>query len=447
LQQLMACGIDIPGGLLNVGILQDLRFAFRTLRKSPGFAVSTILILALAIGANTVVLGAFDALIVRPLNIPDGESLYEIGRVNQENESYPSYLDLCGRNRTFDGLAAILFAQEGLDTGDGASLVWGYKTSGNYFDVVGIQPYLGRFYHASDEHGANSAPYIVLAHAFWHTHFHDDVGVVGRSARLSGHSAIVIGVAPPGFRGTLVGFSPGFFAPVMVAGQDVLNARENRAVDDVIGRLKKGMTPTEAAADLNSIGTWLQKTYPQVESQAKFRLGRVGIGELFGGAIRAFVEGLTLLALLILVAACAKLGSLFTARAADRSREIAMRVALGARYSRVARQLLTEGLLISIAGGAAGLWGSVLLLEWLSGWQPFTEFPLNVPVNPDNHVYGIALLLAVASGFLFSAAPIRQVVSGDPYAIIKSGSRSTPGRGAIGRELSLGCRLASVPCW
>ncbi len=309
-------------------LLQDLRFSLRMLRKSRGFALATILTLAVAIGANTVALGAFDALILRPLNVPHAESLYEVGRANQENESYPSYLDLRDRNRSFEGLAAAMFAQEGLDTGDGASQVWGYKTSGNYFDVLGIQPALGRFFHASDENGPNSAPYMVLTYAYWHTHFHDDHGVVGRSVRLNKHPVTVIGVAPPGFRGTLVGFSPSFFIPIVMSGRDVL-ARGNRAIDSVIGHLKAGITPTEAIADLTSIGSWLHKTYPQNESQAKFRLGRPGFGDLFGGAIRGFLGGLVLLAALILLSACANLGSLFTARANDRSREIAIRLALG----------------------------------------------------------------------------------------------------------------------
>ncbi len=423
-------------------LLQDLRFAIRMLRKSPGFALATVLTLAVAIAANTVALGAFDALILRPLNVPHAESLYEVGRVNQENESYPTYLDLRDRNRSFDGLSAVMFAQEGLDTGDGASPVWGYKTSGNYFDVLGIRPYLGRFFHASDENGPNSAPYIVLTYAYWHTHFHDDHGVVGRSVRLNKRPVTVIGVAPPGFRGTVVGFSPSFIISIVMAGQDLLNARASRAVDKLTGHLKAGITPTEATADLNSMGSWLHKTYPQNESQAKFRLSRPGFGDLFGGAIRAFLGRLVLLATLILLAACANLGSFFTARAADRSREIAMRLALGASRLRIVRQLLTEALLISIIGGAAGLWGSVMLLDWLSGWQPFPEFPMNVPVTPDNHVYGIALLLAIASGFLFGAAPIRQVLDADPYGIVKSGSRSTPDRRVTLRDLLLGVQIA-----
>ncbi len=423
-------------------LLHDLRFAFRMWRKSPGFALATVLTLAVAIGENTVALGVFDALILRPLNVPHAESLYEAGHVNQENESYPSYLDLRDRNRSFDSLAAVIFAQEGLDTGDGASPVWGYKTSGNYFDVLGIQPYVGRFFSAADENGPNSAPYLVLTYVYWHTHFHDDRGVVGRSVRLNKRPVTVIGVAPPGFRGTVVGFSPTFFIPIVMDGQERLNARGNHAVDKLMGHLKPGITPGEATADLNSIGSWLQKTHPQTESGAKFRLTRPGFGDLFGGAIRAFHGGLALLAALILLAACANLGSFFTARAADRSREIAVRLALGAGRLRVVRQLLTEALMISIVGGAAGLWGSVMLLEWLSGWQPFPEFPMNVPVTPDNHVYVIALLLAIASGFLFGAASIRLVLGADPYGIVKSGSRSTPERRITVRDVLLGVQIA-----
>jgi predicted permease len=362
--------------------------------------------------------------------------------VHQENESYPGYLDLRDRNRSFDGLSAFIFAQEGLDTGDGASPVWGYQTSGNYFDVLGIRPYLGRFFNSSDENGPNSAPYMVLTYAYWHTHFHDDRGVVGRSVRLDKRPVTVIGVAPPGFRGTVVGFSPSYFIPIVMAGQDLLNARGNRAVDKLMGHLKPGVTPSDATADLNAVGSWLQKTYPQSESEAKFRLNRPGFSDLFGGAIRAFLGGLVLLATLILLAACANLGCFFTARAADRSREIAMRLALGARRLRVVRQLLTEALVISIIGGAAGLWGSVMLLEWLSEWQPFPEYPVNVPVTPDNHVYGVALLLAIASGFLFGVAPIRLVLGADPYEIVKSGSRSTPERRLTVRDLLLGVQIA-----
>ena len=149
-----------------------------------------------------------------------------------------------------------------------------------------------------------------------------------------------------------------------------------------------------------------------------------------------------LLAGLILVAACANLGSLFAARAADRSREVALRIALGAGRLRVWRQLLTEALVISLFGGALGLWGGIMLLYSLSGWQPFPEFPMNVPVTPDAHVYVAALLLAVASAFLCSAAPVKQILRTDPYEIVKSGSRSTADRRITVRDILVGVQIA-----
>ncbi|HTM41577.1 MAG TPA: ABC transporter permease [Terriglobales bacterium] len=432
-----------------MGILfQDLRFALRMLRKSPSFTVAAVLTLAVAIGANAVVFGALNALVLRPLNVPRAQNLYVIGRTNDAfgYESYPNYIDLRDRNRSFDGVAASNFTGGGLDTGNNPSRVWGYEVSGNYFDVLGIQPYLGRFFHASDEHGPNSAPYLVLTYAYWQTHFQGDRGLVGRTVQLNKHPFTIIGIAPPEFRGTFVAFSPDFFAPIVnqeqLDGQNLLNERGSRWVSEVMGHLKPGVTPAQAVADLNSIGAYLEKTYPKDVSQMSFGLTRPGVADVFGGAVRAFLGGLMLLAGLILLAACANLGSLFAARAAERSREVALRVALGSSRLRILRGLFTEAVLISVAGGGMGLWASVLLLGWLNAWRPFPEFPINVPVNPDAHVYLVALLLALASGFLFGAVPIRQILRTDPYELIKSGARSTPGRHIGVRDLLLGGQIA-----
>jgi predicted permease len=432
-----------------MGILfQDLRFALRMLRKSPSFTVAAVLTLAVAIGANAVVFGALNALVLRPLNVPRAQNLYVIGRTNDAfgYESYPNYIDLRDRNRSFDGVAASNFTGGGLDTGNNPSRVWGYEVSGNYFDVLGIQPYLGRFFHASDEHGPNSAPYLVLTYAYWQTHFQGDRGLVGRTVQLNKHPFTIIGIAPPEFRGTFVAFSPDFFAPIVnqeqLDGQNLLNERGSRWVSEVMGHLKPGVTPAQAVADLNSIGAYLEKTYPKDVSQMSFGLTRPGVADVFGGAVRAFLGGLMLLAGLILLAACANLGSLFAARAAERSREVALRVALGSSRLRILRGLFTEAVLISVAGGGMGLWASVLLLGWLNAWRPFPEFPINVPVNPDAHVYLVALLLALVSGFLFGAVPIRQILRTDPYELIKSGARSTPGRHIGVRDLLLGGQIA-----
>lgn len=428
-------------------LLQDLRFAFRMLRKSPSFTVAAILTLAVAIGANAVVFEALNALVLRPLNVPHAESLYELGRANGQNESYPSYLDLRDRNRSFESLAAVAFDQVGLDTGEGPARSWGYNTSGNYFDVLSIQPYLGRLFHASDEHGPNSAPYVVLSYAYWHASLRNDRGVVGRVVQLNKHPFTVIGVTPPGFVGILVAFSPDFFVPIVsqegIDGHNLLNARGNHWIDFVLGHLRPGVTPAQATADLNSIGAYLLKNYPKEETDGSFGIGHAGgFGDLFNGAVRAFIAGLMLLAGLILLAACANLGSLFTARAADRSREVALRLALGSSRQRILRGLFTEAMLVSLAGGAVGLWGSVMLLRWLSAWHPFPEFPINVPVSPDAHVYAVALLLALVSGLLFGAVPVRQVLRTDAYEIIKSGARSTPGRQIGVRDLLLGAQIA-----
>jgi predicted permease len=412
-------------------LLQDLRFGLRMLRKSPGFTAVAVVTLAVAIGANAVVFGVLNAMVLRPLSVPQAQSLYglERGSDNAVNQSYPDYLDLRDRNRSFEDLAAYNVTSVGLDTGNNPSAAWILETTGNYFDALGIQPYLGRFFHGSDEHGPNSAPFIVLTHAYWHSHFQDDRGVVGRVVQLNKHPFTVLGVAPPEFRGTLMFVFPDFWVPIVnqeqLEGVNVLNTRGNRGLLMVLGHLKAGVTPAQAVADLNSIGSYLEKAYPKDDGQMTFSLVRPGLaGDWLGRPLRAFLSGLMLLAGLILLAACANLGSLFASRAADRSREVAVRLALGAGPMRILRQLFTEALLISLIGGALGLWGSVLLLQGLSGWHPLPTAPLQVPVHPDANVYGVALLLSLVSGFLFGAVPVRQVLHTDPYQVIKSGSTS-----------------------
>ena len=411
--------------------VQDVRFSLRVLRKSPGFTIAAVLTLALAIGANAVVFGILNALILRPLNVPQSQSLYAIERGPDQAiiHSYPDYLDLRDRNRSFDGLAAYNLSGVGLDTGKEVSSAWVQEVSGNYFDVMKVQPYLGRFFHGSDERGPNSAPYIVLPWAYWHSHFQDDRSVVGRVVRLNKHPFTILGVGPPEFRGNLSFLAPDFWVPIVdqeqVEGLSTLNARGNRNILMVLGHLKAGVTPAQAVSDLDSIGAWQEKNYPKDDAAMTYSLTRPGLaGDWFGHPLRAFLAGMMLLAGLILLAACANLGSLFAARAADRGREVALRLALGSSRRRVLRQVFTEAVLISLAGGAAGLMGSVALLRALSVWQPLETAPIRVPVNPDTKVYLVALLLALVSGFLFGAVPVRQVLRTNPYEVVKSGASS-----------------------
>ena len=424
---------------------QDLRFAVRMLKKNPGFTAVAVLTLALGIGANAVVFSVMNAFILHPVNLPDARSLFMIerGTDKNSNQSYPDYLDLRDRNRSFDALAACNFAMAALDTGKNPSRSWVYEVSGNYFDALGIQPYLGHFFHASDEHGSNSAPFIVLSFAYWHTRFQDDRGVVGRTVQLNRRPFTIAGVAPPGFHGTLMFFSPDFFVPIVSLEDNLLTARGTRWISLVLGHLKPGVTPAQAVADLNSVGSDLEKSYPKDDGQMTFTLASPSLfGDAAGPYIRAFLSGLMLLAGLVLLAACANLGSLFAARAADRSREVALRLALGAGRLRILRQLFTEALLISLLGGAVGLWGSVMLLHGLSVWQPFPRYPLHMSMTPDATVYGVALLLTLASGSLFGAVPVRQVLHTDPYQIVKSGSISSVGRRMTVRDALLVAQIA-----
>jgi predicted permease len=410
----------------------DLKVALRQLRKTPGFTVTAILTLALGIGANAIVFSVLNAIVLKPVKVPHPDNLYMVQRMQFPSQSVPDYEDLRDKNRTFQNMTMYnIIGPVGFDTGNNPMTAWPYEASGNYFDALGIQPYVGRFFHKEDEKGVNSAPWVVLSYDFWHTQFHDDRSVVGRMVQVNKHSMTVIGVAPPGFRGTEMFFAPAFWFPLMdaneVEGWDKVHERGSHS-GFVVGRLKPGVTPAEAKADLDSLASWLAKTYPKSDDGTTFSMARPGlVGDMLGKPARAFVAGLMLLAGMILLAACANLGSLFAARAADRAKEVALRVALGSRRGRIVRQLLTEAVAVSLAGGVIGLAGGVVILRWLSAWQPIPSVPINVPVNPDLGTYGVALGMALVSGLLFGMVPVRQVLRTDPWQVIRTGGASLGG--------------------
>lgn len=429
--------------------LQDLHYSLRQLRKSPGFTVAAVVTLAMAIGANAAVFSVLNGLILKPLHVPEANSLYGIERASDKDmsESYPDFLDMRQRNHSFDDLAAFSIDQIAVNAGQGTSLEWDMETTCNYFDALRIQPYLGRFFHDSDDHGPNSAPYIVLSYDYWRSHFQSDRNVLGRAVQLNQHPFTIIGVGPPAFHGTLAFVSATFFVPAVdrdeIHASNALSDRASRWLLMVMGHLKPGVTVAQAQGDLNSIGLDLQKTYPKDEPQSSLLLAPPGlIGDFIAGPLKQFFAALMLLVGLILLAACANLGSLFTARAADRSREVALRLALGSSRRRVLRGLFSEAVLISLAGGTAGMWFSIIFLGWFSQWHPFGNFPVYAPVNPDARVYGLAVVLSLISGLAFGAVPVRQVLRTDPYRVIKLGPSVEACRRITAREVLLALQIA-----
>ena len=435
------------GGHFMQTLLQDVRLALRVLRKSRGFAFAAIVTLALAIGANAVVFGVMDALLLHTIDVPDAKNLYgtEYG-ADPSFQSYPSYVDLRDRNQSFQDLAAFnMNLGLVLDSGHDPKSANAFATTGNYFTVLDLQPYLGRFYTAADEHGPGSAPFMILTYAYWHARFQDDRSIIGRVVSVNKHPFTVLGVAPPGFGGTLMFVSPDFFIPIVeqeTLGGNSLTDRANiAALFETFGHLKPGVSPQQAEADVNRVATELAKAYPKEFEDKHVVIGRTGLTS-FRGPVDGFVAALTALAALILLAACANLGGLFAAHASDRAKEVALRLALGSTRRRILRQLMTEALLLALGGGALGVLVGMPLLHRLSTWRPFAGTPLHIPVTMDARIYAVALLLALISGFLFGIVPVRLVMRAHPYEVIKAGSTSVAGRKITVRDFLLVVQIA-----
>ncbi len=298
--------------------------------------------------------------------------------------------------------------------------------SGNYFDALGVQPALGRFLHASDEHGPNSAPYIVLSDSFWRTRFNADPRVIGMAVELNKHPFTIIGVAPRSFNGTEIFFWPEFWIPMVneeqVEGYSYLVKRENHGLY-VVGMLKPGVTRQQATGDLMAVAHQLTRENPVLDDGLGVRMSKPGLmGDMLGGPARPFLAAIMGLSLLVLAAACVNLAGIFAARSADRARELAIRLSIGSSRWRLLRQILTEAVLISFCGGIAGTFFAVVLLNALTRWQPISEYPIHVTVTPDVRVFALALLLSFVSGILPGLLPARQVWKTDAMQAMKSGA-------------------------
>ena len=430
-------------------LVRDVHYAGRQLRRAPGFALTAILTLAVGIGANVVAFGVLNALILKPLPVAGTEHLFQVIHRNQgdDNQSYPDYADFKARNTVFADMATYRIQSAGLSGGGPAQKSWVYEASGNYFDALGVQAQLGRTFHESDERGPNSAPYIVLSDNFWRSRFNADPRVIGMTVDLNKHPYTIVGVAPGTFHGTEIFLWPDFWVPIINApqleGYDFLTKRMNHGLF-VLGILKPGITPQQGTDDLNNVARQLAHDYPAWDEGLTARLVRPGLlADTLGDPTRPFLMATMVLALLVLLAAGANLAGIFAARSTDRTRELAIRISIGSPRTRIIRQLLTEALLVSIAGGLLGTTIAAGLLGALSRWQPIAEFPIHVRVDADVRVFALALALSVLGGLLPGLLPARQVWRTDPMQAMKA----TPAfSGKIGRfalcDALLGAQIA-----
>ena len=431
-------------------LFSDVRYALRMLRKSPAFTAVASLTLMLGIGANIIVFGVLNSVLLQPPDVSDPQSLYQLrhkawmkGRLL--TTSYPAFEDFRRRNTAFSGMAGVYgYSHAELTWHNTVVNVHGDDVTGNYFDLLGVQPQLGRFFHESEEHGPNSAPHVVLSDSLWRSTFAGDRGIVGTIVELNKHPFTVVGVDSPKFHGLERFVWPDYWIPMVNEGQveesDYPLSRTSITVT-VIGRLKPGVTPQQASENLNAIAAQLAKEYPETDDGLTLRLIHPGLWGDEGEVIRGFLYSVNLLALLVLAAACANLASLFAARAADRSRELAVRVALGSSRSRLVRQLLTEAVMLSLIGGAAGLLGADLLLGVLNRWPRAAEVHLAASV--DARVYLAGLALTLASAMLFGIVPARQAWRSSPVQAMKGEKLdSIHLRRFALRDLLLGAQIA-----
>jgi predicted permease len=399
-------------------LLQDIRYGWRQLLKHPGFTLLAILSMALGIGANTAVFSLVDTVLLRPLPVREPSQLIAVdGQLRNGTDftlqSYLNYKDYRDRNTVFSGLLAYRFVVASLSHNGVNERVWGYDVSGNYFDVLGVKPALGRGFLREEDETPASHPVVILSHACWQKRFAGDPSIIGQTILLNTHAFTIVGVSPAGFVGTEVAFAPEFWVPLMMAkqiepGSTWLEMRESDNLF-VIGRLKTGVTVGQAKAQLDGITGQMAKEHPKENAGRSVLLMPPG---LFIPDIRNSIFAvsglLAVVGALVLLLACVNLANLLLARATERRREIGIRLAVGASRARLVRQLLTESVMLSVAGGAFGL----LFAGWTNHVVGSIKLPTDIALifdlRIDWRVLAFTLALSILTGMVFSLIPALQ---------------------------------------
>jgi len=438
-------------------IWKDVQHGARMLGQNPGFALIAMASIAIGVGANAAMFSLADTLVLRPLTAPHPDEIINVTTVapksgfttpNTSALSYPDYQEVRDRNRTFSSLAAfrLIVASFADRTDQPPQRKFGMAVSGNVFDMLGVQPILGRAIGIDDDRVVGRDPVVVLDHDLWKQQFSGDPRVIGRTIRIASVDMTVVGVMPEGFTGPDQFVHPGFYVPfaIMPALKTVgtrleLTSRDVRNIA-VKGRLKPGVSLEQAAQDVALIGESLQRAYPDTNrnygltAQTEFAARVAARPQLAGAAVMVMTLSFT-----VLLVACANLAGLLTSRAPVRAREMAMRLAIGAGRGRLVRQLVTESLLVALAGCALGLAVGAAAVALFSQIQIPVDLPITTVFALDRRALAFSIAVAIASAVLVGLAPAVRAARTDLTAAMKAtDAAGHGGRRQWGRRVLVG---------
>jgi len=430
------------GLLLIENLLQDVRYAIRSLRRTPGLTAFVVITLALGIGMTSAPFSMVDALIFRPYPVPQPSDVVTLVSTTHDSSfdgfSYREYLDIRGKTESYGGVIAnsdIRAVGFSAEPGATPRVKGGMMVSGNYFHVLGVEPQLGRGFREDEDQVPGRDAVVVLGPDFWKHEFASDPAVVGRTIRLNGTGFTVIGVAPETFPGMQIWWHPDFYMPLAMAGMFSTNPQKNFLEDrddrelNVQARLKRSTTLQQARNELAVLAKNFEREYPKLN-----RNRSAAVRTDFEMRTRGddgnwkFIVVFVVLSLAVLLVACTNVAGLLLSRARTRTREIAVRLALGAGRFRLIRLLLTESLILSCLGGLGGIAVGYGGIKFLSTFSIPSELPVTIPFRLDIRVLLASLALSVLSAFLCGLAPALQSTRADLVNGLKSADVDVPGR-------------------
>ncbi len=411
-------------------LLQDLRFALRLMARKPGLTAMAVVSLALGIGVNSSIFTLVNAVLLSEPPISRPDRVVEVYTSDSDGflygtSSVPDYFDLRDGSDVFSGLAAGRTYPVTFDDGESTDLLMGEIVSGNYFDVLGVRARIGRTFLPEEDRIPGTHPVVVLGHEFWQRRFAGDPAILGRTLKLNGQELEVVGVAAESFKGTLPAFRIELWMPLMMSDQlsekPILERRGSRSLL-LKGRLADGVALEQAQAQLGTLAGRLAAEYPETNEDRAITLVPIRdviLNPGFDGPARGVAGFLMAIVGLVLLIACSNVANLFLARASDRRKELALRLALGSGRGRLVRQLLTESLLVALLGGLASLLFATWTARLIAGFRPPIPIPVALELGVDLRVLAFTLLLAVLTGVLCGLAPALQASRPDLVPALK----------------------------